>query len=660
MPVLIDVLANRSIGWAALRFPYHEKAKNTVKAIVGSRWIDPDKANGLFDDNISAMIRSTFDGAPKAWYVPIELIDQLKSNPEFKLREKWMDEPRLLDSPGIEELVAKLKPYQQEGFKRCYERDGYILTFEPRVGKTPTAIVNACALLGPRIVDLVLVLAPNNVMGEWERQLPQWAGTGIYRLAGFDPLLTMEVNKLRDTPFLFVGCHYEILSRREKCLARLIDGRRYAIIYDEIQMCANRKSGRYLTGLRLSLGKPIIAESDTPGEEIYASGTCVNRVGLTGTEMRNRPRNLYAPVNLVRPGYWGFYWNGFAKRFCDATEVAGRWYDKPTKAGNVTVCKGISHAPELKQRLALVSMKVTRAEAAPWLPKMDRKIIICQVPPEQLAKYKKLEQAYGKRIRAALEGTEPSAEDATMIAEMDKATSEAKIDRAIKDILSHLDRGVKVRISAHHHETVRQFEDRFLTWFDEDHELQQYPTFRAAGYDSQAARNEAIARWKAYSGAALLITNNLSSGVGIDLSDAKVHGCLEPEYVPADQQQWEDRGMDVHLGKVTEPPLILYWLVPKTLDELKIVAVLSKLRMIEEVTGPGTETGAMAKAFRDAGIVDPSRLGLADSSMSTAAAALRALRERLLRGPNSGDVSLEAEMASWEDDETESDLEDNE
>jgi hypothetical protein len=73
--------------------------------------------------------------------------------------------------------------------------------------------------------------------------------------------------------------------------------------------------------------------------------------------------------------------------------------------------------------------------------------------------------------------------------------------------------------------------------------------------------------------------------------------------------------------------------------------------MIEDVTGRTEEASALAKAFRDAGIVDPSRLGLADSSVSTAAAALKALRERLLRGPSGSDVSLEAEMASWEDDE---------
>lgn len=659
MPVLVDVFANRSIGWASLKFPYNEKAKNAIKAIPGARWIDPDSGPSSFaDDGVNSLIRDAFDWQSKAWYVPIEVLPLIERDPNFKLKVEYDGPPRLFDCPGIETITDKLKPYQLTGAQRCYERDGYLLTFEPRVGKTASAIAAACALLGTGVVDLFIVLYPNNVAGEWERQLPEWAGVNLYRLTSFEPLLTMEVNKLRETPYLFIGCHYEILSRREKCLARLIDGRRYGIIGDEIQMCQNRRSGRYQTFRRLSLGSPIIAESDVPGDELHASGTCVNRIGLTGTEMRNRPRNLFGPVDLIRPGYFGYYWSQYAKKFCDAREVNGHWVDKPTKSGTQTVCKGSSNESELKERLALVSMKVTRAEAAPWLPKIDRKVVLCQVPAEMLAKYRKLEQAYGKRITNALEGSEPSSTDETMIAEMDRATSSAKMDHAIKQCLEHLDRGVKVRISAHHHETVREFTERFDAYQDEDHLLRCYPAFRAAGYDSQPDRNEAIKRWKDYVGAALLITNNLSTGVGIDLSDGKVSISLEPEYVPADQMQWEDRSVDVHLGKTTEPPLVIYLLVPGTLDEHKVAALISKLKVIKAVVGNGTETDAMSTAFRDSGVVGSDRLGLADDSKSTAAAALGALRERLLRGDRGSGASLEAEMAGWEDDESDSSVED--
>lgn len=649
MPVLVDVFANRSIGWCSLKFPYNQKAKDAIKALPGSRWIDPDSGPNMFDDGVSAMIRDAFDWRGKAWYVPIELLPILERDSNFKLVVD-RDAPRNIEiDPSF---ADRFKPYQIEGAKRCVERAGYLLTFEPRVGKTAPAIAAACTLLAAGEIDVVIVLYPNNVAGEWERQLPEWAGVNLHRLMSYDPLLTMEVNKLRETPYLFVGCHYEILARREKCLARLVNGRRYGIIGDEIQMCQNRKSGRYQTFRRLSLGSPIIADSDVPGDELHASGQCVSRIGLTGTEMRNRPRNLFGPIDLIRPGYFGYYWSGYAKRFCDSREVNGHWVDKPTKVGKEIVCKGSSNEAELRERLGLVSMKVTRAEAAPWLPTIDRKVVLCLVPKEMLSKYKKLEQAYGKRITNALEGSEASSTDEAMIAEMDRATSAAKMDHAIKQCLEHLDRGVKVRISAHHHETVREFTDRFDAYFDEDHPLRLYPAFRAAGYDSQADRNEAIKRWKDYVGAALLITNNLSTGVGIDLSDGKVSISLEPEYVPADQMQWEDRSVDVHHGKTVEPPLVIYLLVKGTLDEHKVAALISKLKTIKAVVGAGTETDAMANAFRDSGVVDNSRLGLQDDSKSTAAAALSALRERLLRGDAANEAtSLEAEMAGWEDDE---------
>lgn len=657
MPVLVEALVNKSIGWAALKFPYNERAKNTIKAIPGARWIDPDKERGFFDDAISDMLRSEFAGRPKAWYVPEEILSVLGRDPQFKLNVSYDAELDRLDLP---EFASKLKPYQTEGAQRCIERSGYLLTFEPRVGKTPTTIAATCALLESKRVDTVIVLYPNTVALEWERQLKEWAGIDLTKLVSFDPLLTMEVNALRERPFTFIGCHYEILSQREKCLARIVDGRRYAIVLDELHAAKNRKASRYQTAKRLSLGSPILFEGDIPGENTYANGTCTNRIGLTGTEMRNRPRDLWGVMDLVRPGYTGGYWN-YCKRFADAQEVSGHWVDKETKdsTGKI-ICRGKSNEAELAERLKLISMKVTRAEAAPWLPKMDRKVILCAVPPEQLSKYKKLERAYAARIKSALESDELNGSDSVMVAEMDRATSAAKIDSAIKQCLEHLDRGVKVRISAHHHETIHEFAARWENYFDADHPLRQYPAFRAAGYDSQNDRNESIASWKTYPTAALLITNNLSTGIGIDLSDGKVSICIEPEWVPADQQQWEDRAADVHLGKVTEPPLIIYLFVKGTLDELKAAANLSKLRTIEEIVGHGTETGALAKAFRDSGVVDASKLGLESFDKSTVSTALKMLRERLLHGPVSTDSALEAEMAAWENDENESGSEEDE
>lgn len=638
MPVLVQAFAKRSIGWAALKFAYNEKAKNTIKAHPGARWIDPDKDDSAFADDVGDMLRREFEGSPKAWYVPTSLLPLLESDPQFKFVTTWDELESEIIAP---DFAARLKPYQQEGFTECLKRTGFLLTYEPRVGKTATSIAAACALLEADKVDLVLVLYPNSVVGEWERQLDEWAGIKLEKLASFQPLLTMEVAELRARPYLFLGCHYEILGHREKCLARVVDGRRYLLIGDEVQLCKNRRSARYKTARRLAMGAPIIAEGDLPEDDEHASARCVKRIGLSGTEMRNRPRDLFGPLDLIQPGQVGGYWT-FAKRFAAAHQDShGHWNDK-----------GKSNPDELRARLKLVSQKVTRAEAAPWLPKMERQPVLCLVPEAQLAKYRKLEAAYGKRINAALENDELSGENSAMLEAMDKETSAAKMDEAIKRALLHLDRGVKVRVSAHHHETIKLFTQRFDAYFDADHDLRQYPTFLATGYLEPDERSSAIKHWKSYDGAALLITNNLSTSVGIDLSEAKVSISIEQEWVPSDQEQWEARAMDVHHGKTIEPPLNIYLLVRGTIDEAKVRALLSKLRDIEEIVGKGTETSAMSATFRSSGVIDESKLGLESTTdRSVVAAALHALRERALRGPASTEVSLEAEMASWENDE---------
>lgn len=528
--------------------------------------------------------------------------------------------------------------------RQLYITDGYIVTHN-----TPTAITSACAWLGSGQADLAVILYPNSVAEEWVRQLDQWAGIDLKKLSGFDPLLTMEVNELRSKPWLFVGCHYEILGHREKCLARIVDGRRFVLVIDEMHTAKNRKSARYRTARRLSLGEPVIAEGDVPDLDEHASATCVARIGLTGTEMRNRPRDLFGPLDLILPGQVGGYWT-YARKFCDAVEHAGHWVDKELRVGTETICRGKSNEQELRQRLQLVSHKVTRAEAAPWLPRMQRITVLCNVPEEMLAKYRELERVYGARIAKALETDEPTAEDAAMIEELDKYTSAAKMDVTIQKALEHLDRGVKVRVSAHHHATIKTFVDRFESYFDGAHSLKQYPMFCAPGYDSQAERFEQMKRWKEFDGAALLVTNNLSASVGIDLADAKTSICIEPECVPADQEQWEARAMDVHLGKTVEPPLIIYPLVRGTMDEAKVKALLSKLCVIEEIVGRGTETGAMASAFRESGVVAKENLGIGSNDRSVIAAAIKSIRERYLRGSDPREASLAAEMGSWEDD----------
>lgn len=151
-----------------------------------------------------------------------------------------------------------------------------------------------------------------------------------------------------------------------------------------------------------------------------------------------------------------------------------------------------------------------------------------------------------------------------------------------------------------------------------------------------AKRKETVDKWRACPGPAILLVNTLSSGVGIDLSDADGAVFLELAWVPADFLQAEDRIQDVHQGKRTTPPWYEYLIVRETIDEAMAGALLKKIRSIDKVVGGTVESGQVASTLRGSEIVGASRLGLPSTDAETVQAALLAVRDKWLSG--SGDA----------------------
>ena len=612
MPSLVRAALDHARGLVYLRFGYDPATIEKLKELPGAKW-NPDA---------------------KRWSLPMDMWEAGAA----QLFPHQVEATTHFPAPALHPHFAGfLRDYQQHGAALMLSRPGFLLTMQMRTGKTPTTIAAACSAMSAGTIDTVIVTYPAGVAGEWERQLKKWANVPLVRLTSYDEMDPAKVAELRAQPFLWIGCHYEIIDQRYKDLHKLIAGRRFALVADEIHACKNRKAGRTKALRSLATAYMNRAELGN-GEDATAipSGHCVYRWGVTGTPMRNRPRDLFSIFDFIQPGGMGGYWT-FAKRYCAAFKDTYGWNDD-----------GESHEEELAARLKWNSFTVTRAQVAAHLPKSERAVIACEMREAEMKKYRKLEKALAGTVASAIKGNaDPdsgAARDA--LKELATATSMSKIQTAVERLAFHTSRGVKVLAFANYHETLSALDTALDTWNQAARDVGDTtpPHFCAGGWMMPSKRKEVVDKWRATPGPAILLVNTLSSGVGIDLSDADGAVFLELAWVPADFLQAEDRIQDVHQGKRQTPPWYEYLIVKDTIDEAMAGALLKKIRSIDKVVGGTVESGQVASTLRGSEVVGSAHLGLPSTDAETVQAALLAVRDKWLSG--SGDAPKVDDLSS--------------
>lgn len=600
MASLVRAAVDYTQGLVHLRFGFDRGLIDTLKQIPGSIW-NPEA---------------------KRWSVPLDVWEcSLAASLPHQIEAVTPLRP-----PAVHTHFTRvLRDYQVRGAEKLLARPGFLLTMQMRTGKTPTTIAAACSALAAGTIDAVVVCYPASVGGEWERQLKQFGAIDLHRLSSHSTMKDDTVAALRAQAYLWVGCHYEILDQRYADIHRVLEGRRFAVVADELHACKNRKAGR--TKALRSLASAYMGRTEYgSGDDLreIKSGHCVYRWGVTGTPMRNRPRDLFSVMDFIQPGVVGGYWS-FAKRYCAAFKDSYGWNDE-----------GESNEEELAARLKFHSYTVTRAEVAAHLPKSERQVIACSMSDAEMKKYRKLERALASTVSGVIQGggDPDSGEAREALKELALATSAGKVQTALERLVHHAERGVKVVAFANYHETLLALDGALATWKRAADDVGDVaaPHFTAGGWLSPEKRKGIVDAWKAAVGPAILLVNTLSSGVGIDLSDADGAVFLELAWVPADFLQAEDRIQDVHKGTRVTPPWYEYLIVRDTVDEAMAAALLRKIRSIDKVVGGTVESGQVASTLRGSDVVGANRLGLASTDAETVQAALLSVRDKWLSG----------------------------
>lgn len=583
--VLISVF-EISPGWVELRSRFDRAVVDAFKTIPGLRWVKERKSWAAPQHALPVLIRVLGEYAK---FVPMTALHGGQA-------------PLL--HPG---LAKGLRPYQEDGALRLINNRGHVLSFDMRLGKTRTAAVAAGSLMAQGLVNTIGVLYPNAARGEWTRQFKEQTGLDVISFESTKRFPPAEFARILALPHLCIGMHYELDPHpgnpdgRAAEFRELMERRgKFAVIADEVHYLKNRKAGRTKFVLELS-----------------RSPNCGWRWGLTGTPMRNYPRDMWAMFDFIQPDAMGSY-SKFTSRYANGRMGEYGWLDD-----------GVTNNEELAERLKLCSYRLTRAEVAGWLPKSDRSVVLCNMGVAEQKTYKKREAALGtSALKAMNEGDSANAVNA--LKQLVSLTTATKMSTLLDRIYEHAEnRKVKVLVFANFHETLQTAWDAFQSATEGKAPRFGVPAFLVGGWIPSEKRRREIDVWREIDGPAVLFANMLSSGVGIDLSDADAALFVELTWVPADFLQAEARIQDVHLGKRTTPPIYEYLLVRGTVDEDMGMKLINKVAAIEKVVGGDAEIKGVDAALRDSGLVDRNALSLASEDAETVGAVLDELRARL-------------------------------
>ena len=328
----------------------------------------------------------------------------------------------------------------------------------------------------------------------------------------------------------------------------------------------------------------VIPLENTATAVAHLSRLARRSCATTATPVKDRVRDLWAPLDLVEPGAWG-----------SATCWQDRYTDrKPGLYGGYDT-RGSSNIEELNARLAMITHHIAYAETHRQLPMKRRQSVYIgaedQLPPsagftKQLADAKKHGPAAVLEVKLA---ESASAKRKAVLGLIDdQFYSKGKVvvftgRRKDVEVLGDLAK-----------KTDAAKTTKAKVWF-------------AHGEMPSEARAEIVLEYMAHPGPCLLVGTGDSFGESLNMQDTDAALFVMLPYTPGQIRQWEGRFS--RLGQ-KRPVTIYYVIAEGTADEHIADIVIRKLPAVEKVAKDvelweardviaGKEVGSNADEFAD-------------------------------------------------------------
>ena len=447
------------------------------------------------------------------------------------------------------------------GITRC------IIGDDMGLGKTLQAIM----VCNHTNADHVLVVCPASLRLNWRDEWEKFSTHANNKACAV--LSRADIREIAASNVVFIS--YELMASpkaQEALRSRTWD----VVIADEAHYLKNKDTKRS-AGL---FGLPPRSRGKGPKEPIPAKRYLL----LTGTPVSNRPADFWNLLRFCSPEQFGV-WTKYAMRYCDAKRV-------PFGGGGLDAT-GSSNLEELQALVRGTCMvRRLKTQVLTQLPAKTRKIVALPAPEDvrreidaltlqvktseetvaQMKQAVKDAQVAGDADALASATSQLRSAEQFLFSETSKIRKSiglAKVDLAVDHIIDSLgSTSQKVIVGAHHKDVVSQLKSR----------LAKYCPAVVTGDVEAVKRHEEVKRFQSDLNCRLFIGNILAAGTGLTLTSSAHVIIVEPDWVPSNNAQFEDRAHRIGQSK---PVLIEYLAMDKTIDVSILRANAKKMEVTE-------------------------------------------------------------------------------
>lgn len=488
---MITVQRIRRHTWGLVSDRYDEQLRQTAKATPGMTWTPELRAwTGYADAVATTVSRLRSEAATVKGEVVVE-----NGVPTMAIAYEGLKEHQ---KAGVDFLVS-------------HSEEGCLLADEMGVMKTAQA-VRAARALKTRTV----VVCPSFVKGVWVDELRQW-----WPRAHVATLSTTKPMPIGDVDVVVI--HYDVAHA---WVQTILAWAPKTLIVDELHFLQGDKTRR-------TVSVRAIARA------------CTYRIGLTGTPMTSRPRDMWAPLDVLSEGRLGRFFN-FTERYC------GGHKEQVTPTKTVWKTDGASNLGELSERLKYFMLRRTKVDVALELPPLTRQIIELDIASKFLI-----------APTSALRGDR-------MLRQSLDLSADGKIPQVIEMVCNDASQGRKVVVFAHRRAIAHAIADAVKSNLN--------VSVAVITGETPHDKRRAIIKLEPD----VLCCTMDSVGVGVSMAYADLAFFVELHWVPSTLLQCESR---LHRPGAVNPITIRYAVAKGSSDEVLRKVILEKLDRFQKSVG---------------------------------------------------------------------------
>jgi len=424
--------------------------------------------------------------------------------------------------------MKQYRDFQNVGIDFMAARKTALLADDMGLGKT----IQVAGLIDRKRPKRVLVLTLSSLKINWFRELSEWVKKD------YKYQILFKVKDILESDAEIIIVNYDLLIYPE-IFKQLMSLQYDYLILDEAHNLSNMDAKRT---------KKVLSNDGLirNAKHTYA---------LTGTPVRNRPKDFYVMLKVMAPQVIEPYtsYEAYAIRYCGAF----------MNSYGVLEDKGSSNIEELNEKLSDFMLRRTKEEVLTELPPLIEKTVLLETTDEIADVL-----AEEERLHEEANDFNPDSELGIQ-ATIRRQLGEAKLNQVYEYIENLLQTEQKIVIFAYHRTVINAIRKRF------------------AGHTVRCVLGGITAKMKQFEvdlfvkdyNSRLFVGQITAAGFGVDgLQKVCNHVVFaEIDWVPGNLEQARDR---VRRMGQTKPVMAHYLVVPDTLEDNMLKSVISKSKVI--------------------------------------------------------------------------------